>query len=338
MIIVTGGTGLVGGHLLMELLNQDQPVRALIREGGNPEKVLHIWKYYHSNPFELLSRIEWIETDLSDKMAVASALDKKSQVYHCAGQVSFQKKQRKNIYENNLLLTRNILNVCIEKNIDKYIHVSSIATIGDGEDIEFELNETSPFSIRKKKSYSDSKIQAELEVWRAMAEGLNALIVNPSIILGPANWNSGSSRIFDAVYKGLKFYTNGVSGYVDARDVARGMVKLMNSNISGERFILNAANLSFKDLFQKIARTLGVSPPTHCIGPTLTSLAWLVEAIRSGVSGKEAKITKQSAQSAHKVSNYSSAKIIKQLEFEFMDIDLSIKQIAKFYLSHLHEK
>lgn len=338
MIVVTGGTGLVGGHLLMELLKQDQPVRALIREGGNPEKVLQIWRYYHSNPLELLSRIEWIETDLSDRMAVAATLEENSQVYHCAGQVSFQKKERKNIYENNLSVTRNILNVCIEKNIDKYIHVSSIAAIGDGEDTEFELDETAPFSIRKKRSYSDSKIQAELEVWRAMAEGLNALIVNPSIVLGPANWNIGSSKIFDAIYGGLKFYTNGICGYVDARDVARGMVKLMHSNISGERFIMNAANLSFKDLFQKIARALGVSPPAHYIRPALTSLAWRVEAMRSIVSGNEAKITKQSAQSAHKVSNYSSAKIKKQLDFKFMDIDLTIRQVAKFYLSHLHEK
>ena len=180
--------------------------------------------------------------------------------------------------------------------------------------------------------YSKTKTMAEMEAWRGYTEGLDTVIVNPSVILGPGKWDSGSPRFFRTSFKGLKFYTKGTTGFVDVRDVVQIMIKLMNSTISGERFILNAANMSFKDIFGKIASELGVKAPYINAGPFLTTLGWRFELVKYILTGIPPVITKQSARTSHKIQKYSAKKIEERLNCTFRPIDNTIKEVAEIFL------
>jgi dihydroflavonol-4-reductase len=331
MIVVTGGTGLLGGHLLLELAKTDSPVRVLIRKNSAPEKVLSVWKHYSPEAKPLISRFEWLPVDMTNMAEISEAIESAIQVYHCAGFVSFRNSFRRDLINVNVHITSSLVNACLNLPSVKLLHVSSIAAIKNTTD-GTPSTELSGWSTPGLSLYSRTKTSGELEVWRGIAEGLNAVIINPSVILGVGNWQQSSVRIFDVLYRGLKYYSNGVTGYVDARDVARAMVLLMNSNISGERYILNAANLSFREVFEKIATALNVLPPSHCASQHLLSLAWRAEWFRSLITGSEPRITRVSARSADEKHSYSSGKFCAQFDFSFNDIDDTIREVASFYL------
>jgi dihydroflavonol-4-reductase len=334
MILITGGTGLLGTHLLPELINSGEKVRVLIREPHKSKKVLSVWKYYYKNAESLFDKIDWFKGDVTNKADVYDALEKVEKVYHCAACVSFDKAKKLEMFEVNVLGTRNVVDICIERNIKKLLHVSSIAAIGSEADQEF-LTEENNWPTSKKSVYSLTKTLAEQEVWRGMVEGLNAVIVNPSIIIGAGYPGQNSFQFFERVNKGLKYYTNGVTGFVDVRDVVKAMVLLMDSEINNERFILNGANLSYMDLFVKISSTLGVAPPHKYATKLLTSIAWKAEFILSILAGRNPKITSQTANSAHKIQKYSSLKLTDQTGFSFREIDDTIKDIGQFYLQNV---
>ncbi len=331
MIVVTGGTGLLGGHLLLELAKEKTPVRVIIRKGTDPKKVFSVWKHYSIDTQALLNRFEWFEADLINKAEVGEALEGATQVYHCAGLISFGYGKRRSMWETNVDITSNLVNTLLELPGVKLVHVSSVAALGPAMPDE-QISELNAWPVSCKSMYEKTKTRGELEVWRGITEGLHAVIVNPSIILGPALWNTSSARIFNVIYKGLKFYTLGVKGYVDARDVASAMIQLMQSDISGERFILNAANISFFDLFNKTANALHVKPPSFYASPFLTSIAWQAEWVRMLISGNEPAITRISMRSAHTTQQYTAEKISSQLNFTFRNIDETIQHTAECYL------
>lgn len=331
MIVVTGGTGLVGAHLLLKLLKENNSVRAIVREESSPNKILAVWKHYVSDPDELIAKIDWYRCDITDKSSLFDALQDANQVYHCAAQVNLDGTDKRKMFEVNVLGTQNIVNTCLAQNVSKLLHVSSIAAIGKSFNGK-PLMETDGWPAKSKSIYSHTKTLAELEVWRGIAEGLNAVIVNPSVIVGPGNWKSSSSRFFDVIYKGLKYYTKGITGFVDVNDVTEVMVQLMNGEISGERFILNSENMSIQDFFNKIAITLGVNPPSRYASPIITSAAWKIEFLKSIITGNSPKITRESARSSHSSRFYSGDKINDQLKFEYTPMDESISKTAKFYL------
>ncbi len=334
MIIVTGGTGLVGSHLLLELLKQDKPVRALIREKSTPSKVMTTWKHFLPNPEKMLGNIEWYPGDITDIVTLRDALKDVDHVYHCAAKVSLDGTKRRDMFEANVIGTRNIVNACIQNNVKKLVHVSSIAAVGKSVN-ENSVSEADGWPVKSKSIYTRTKTLSELEVWRGISEGLSAVIVNPSVIIGPGNWEESSSRFFDMVYKGLKYYTLGETGFVDVNDVVAIMIELMNSDISGERFILSSDNLSIKTFFEKIANALGVEVPSRHATPFLTSLAWKAEFIKYLLTSKQPKMTRHSARTSHTSKHYSSDKIQKQLSFKFTSIDETIARTAKFYLEDI---
>jgi nucleoside-diphosphate-sugar epimerase len=333
MIAVTGGTGLLGGHLLLELTKHNTPVKALIRKEGNSEKVLSIWKYYVDQPESLMKKIHWLPIDFSNKSEFLETLENVDELYHCAGMVSFNPRDNMELYKTNVEATANIVNACLELGNARLLHVSSIAAIGKSDqDI---LTEDSGWTVNTKSVYSKTKTLGELEVWRGIAEGLDAIIINPSIILGPGHWKDSSSRIFDVVYNGMKYYTLGETGFIDIQDVVAIMIKLMKSEISGERFILNSENLSYRAIFSKIAEVFNINPPYRYANPFMTSLAWRAELLKYLLTGNEPRVTKQTAQTSHKIQQYSSEKIRKKLGIKFNSIDNTINRIAKFYLASI---
>ncbi len=332
MILVTGGTGLVGAHLLYHLILGGEKVRALKRTSSNTKITRFVFDFYGSEAWHLFDKIEWIEGDLLDYESLELALANIKTVYHTAALVSFNPSLKDRMMEVNEEGTANLVNACLEKGVDKFCYVSSIATLGNSKNGET-IDEFSYWQGGKDHSaYSLSKFRAEMQVWRATKEGLNAIVVNPSVILGPGNWDQGSLKIINTVYKGLYFYTSGTTGFVDVRDVVKGMIKLVDSNIVNERFVLNGANLSFRLLFTQIAQMLQVKPPKIRAGKQLVGMAWRYEWLKNILFGIEPLITKDSARASLKTTHFSGEMISKTVDFKYTPIEDTIKDTTQYFL------
>jgi len=338
MIFVTGGTGLVGSHLMYDLLLKGYNVVALKRRNSDTGHVKKIFSYYSSKAEELYMKIKWAEGDLLDIYSLEDALAGIDFVYHCAGYVSFDPRERKKVIRINEEGTANLVNAALFKGIKKFCHVSSIAALGRSAPEEH-INEDSKWKTSRKNSvYAISKFNSEREVWRGTEEGLKSVIVNPSVILGPSKWDTGSSRLITTVYKGQRFYTTGINGFVDVRDVSRAMVMLMESDIVSERYVLNSGNISYKQLLFNIAEELGVKRPSIKAGPVLSGLAWRLDKIRSILTGTAPFITKETASSAIGKYYYSSKKIEKELGFTFISVQESIRNAVRCFLKDIHSE
>jgi dihydroflavonol-4-reductase len=335
VILVTGGTGLVGAHLLHDLAKAGKKIRALKRAGKGLSVVEKIFSYYSADPASLMTNIEWVEGDVTDIFSVMDAMEGIEQVYHCAALISFRPEEHVLMEKANIEGTENVVNASLEKGIRKLCHVSSIAAIGQPEHSAEITESTSWKSSPGNSRYSISKYGAEREVWRASEEGLNVVIVNPGIIIGPGNWGTGSTAIFPAAYKGIKFYTEGVCGFVDVRDVSKAMIRLMESDISNERFILVSENLDYKQFFTLVHSSLGTKPPAIKASRLFTGIGWRAEKLRSAFTGSIPLLTKETAQAAHQYNSYSNKKIKERLGFEFIPVDRSIKETAELFLRDL---
>ena len=334
MIFVTGGTGLTGAHLLYQLTQNGTRVVALKRPSSNITLVEKIFRYYTRKPAPLMSRIHWVNGSLEDYAALVKHMEGAGWVYHCAGLVSFDQADKNALFSTNVLGTTHIVNAALENKARKLCFTSSVATLANPlrqEPADEEaLAAADDFEFRP--YYAKTKFLAELEVWRGIEEGLNALIVNPSVILGPGIWHQGSGRFFTSVYRGLSYYTGGGTGFVDVRDVAALMIQLMESDNNNQRFVLNGANLSYKELFEKIANQLQVKPPRKQASPAMTAIAWRMEALRRLITGKPPALTRSTARSAHQTSSYSAQKIHTYVNNPFTPIDETIAHAARCFL------
>ncbi len=332
MIFVTGGTGLVGSHLLYDLLKRGKKVRALKRSSSNMKWVKKVFAYYDENPTKLFNQIEWVEGDILNYHSLQDLLPGISEVYHCAAMVSFHPNDHDSMLNNNVKGTENLINAAIHNQVKKFCHVSSIAALGKTQDGS-EINEDTYWTPSKRKSsYSLSKFFSEMEVWRGIEEGLEAVIVNPSIILGPGNWDIGSPKLFQAIGKGLKYYTKGETGFVDVRDVSQAMVRLMDAEnfdkTRNQRFILNAGNLSYQDFFNQIADVLQKPRPTTFASDLILQTTWRAARLASFFSGKRPFITRDAVSGSNKISRYNGRKILSTIDFQYHDLDQTITDIA----------
>ncbi len=332
MILVTGATGLVGSHMLYELTSSGYTVRAIRRKISKIEKVSNTFNCLTNDSQPLLNNIEWVKADINDISSLDKVTEGIDTIYHCAALVSFNKEDKELIYHTNIKGTENIVNICLKKNI-RLCFVSSIATMGKVANKNDFITEKSPRDNNSLHSeYSISKYLSEQIVISAINKGLNAIIVNPSIILGSGHWNSGSSLIISTIAKGIKFYTKGYTGFVDVKDVCRAMKMLAESNIKGERFILNQGNYCYKKLFALIAKKLGVKKPAFYAPPFLTGLVWRILFIVQIFTNKKPAITKETSRSSHNISFYSGEKIKKFLpEFEYTNFEETIDRICTCY-------
>lgn len=332
MILVTGGTGLVGSHLLYYITQKHEHVRATYRSEKKIDTVKHVFSYYTENVDNQFSKIEWIQATLNDIPKLTNAFKDITHVYHCAAMVSFDPNDYYSLRKINIEGTANIVNLCISNDIKKLCYVSSVAAIGDSL-VEKELTEDTPWNPEADHNlYAITKYGAELEVWRGAQEGLNAVIVNPGIIIGPGYWNSSSGRLIKKVYDGLKYYTNGISGYVDIDDVVKPMITLMESSITNERYILVSENLSFKSFAQNLAKALQVKPPTKEASKLLLGIAWRLDWLFYFFTRKQRKITKQNANSLTTDSYYSNTKIKRDLHYTFKPMTSSVSEVSQLFL------
>jgi len=325
MILVTGGTGLLGSHLLFELSNQDRLIRATYRYENTKDEVFKIFQYYdNTSALNRWKKIEWIKADVRDVISLHNCFDGVEFVYHCAGLVSFDSKDFNRCLKTNKEGTANIVNMCLKKGVKKLCHVSSTAAVG-----ETKFQKTTEENKWENKSttsaYSVSKYLAEMEVWRGVEEGLNAVIINPCLIFGPGKWEETSLTIFKNIEKGMRFYTIGSNAVVDARDVSSCMHKLMNSKESAQRFLCIGENVSFKELQKKIAVCLNKKPPSVFVPKWISISTSYVLMFFSRLLRFSVALTPDTIHSAYKTNSYDNSKIIKAIGVHFYSLDQTIE-------------
>lgn len=332
MILVTGGSGLVGTHLLYALASGGKEVRALKRQGSNTDLVKRIFTWYSPNMGEqYFQKIQWVIGDLNDPFSLESALKDVSRVYHCGAIVSFLPQDREMMMKVNVEGTCNLVNACMNAGIDKLCHCSSVASIGKP-DKGLWIDESLVWKTSAQNSwYAISKYGAEREVWRASEEGLPVVIVNPTVVIGPGDPGRSSAQLYQSVKNGMKFYTTGITGFVDARDVARAMMELMDSDITGQRFILNSENLLYKDLFTYFAEYSGVAPPRYKAGKVLSEIAWRLEMVRSMVTGQKPLLSRETARNANNKRYFLNTKIKEAIGFKFTPVREAAKNTSDFF-------
>lgn len=316
MILITGGTGFIGSSLIKQLLAYGKSVRAIKRHNSIIPKNLR------NN-----SKIEWVEADLSDYFSLQNAFKGIKEVYHCAALVSYDPADKKQLFKTNVEGTTHIVNLCQDYQV-RLLYVSSVAALGDNERNKVITERTHWVWNKTKSRYSISKYEAEREVWRGIAEGLNAVIINPSIVIGPSKGESESGRIFELLEKGLNFYPTGSAGFIDVDDVVKIMITLMKKvDIIGESFILNAINISYRELFAEYSILIGKKPPKHSANQGLMELAWRFVAVFKLFGIKRFGLTKEIALASIKKNVYSNQRIVETLDYSFKALDKSLKEI-----------
>lgn len=329
MILVTGATGLVGSHLILHLLQSGRAVSAMYRSNHSVQKAKSIFELY--GKAELFGRINWIEADVTDVPSLEFAFRNIEQVYHCAACLSFDPADEDLLRKTNIEGTANVVNSCLQYGIKKLCHVSSIAALGDLKESGQIITEETDWNPEKPHSdYAISKYGAEMEIWRGQQEGLEVVIVNPGVILGPGFWDSGSGEIFSRVAGGLLFHTKGTTGFTTVQDVVAIMQKLMESDIHGERFIVVSKNISFETMLKAIAKLLQVRPPFISATPWMTSLAWRIDWFL-GCFGKKRWLSRSMAHSLHTVDAYSNERVAFALHHTFADLEPYVAFVAKNY-------
>lgn len=317
MILVTGATGFLGAELVHQLTTQHIKICALKRSTAKIPDLLK------DNQL-----INWIVADINDPEDLSDAFENITQVFHCAAFISFDPKDKSKLIKVNIEGTSNIVNLCLEKQV-RLLHVSSIAALGDAKR-GAEITEKDFWEYNANvHAYAISKYEGEMEVWRGIAEGLDAIIVNPAVIIGKNAGFNGSGAIFKLVKDGLKFYTDGATGIVDVEDVAKAMILLMNSDISAERFTLSSDNLNFKEFFTQIANGFGIKPPSKEAKPWMLEIAWRAAKLVSIFTRKAPALTKDAANSSFNLSYYSNEKIRDTLNFKFKPLTESIQEVCQ---------
>ncbi|MEO6733386.1 MAG: NAD-dependent epimerase/dehydratase family protein [Ferruginibacter sp.] len=311
MVLVTGGAGLLGSALIKQLLSKGCQVRAIYNKTLLPD--------FHSD------LLQQFQCNILDVTGLEEAMQDVEQVYHCAAIVTFDPARKRELFKINVEGTANVVNAAVATGIKKLVHVSSVAALGRIREDQ-PINESMNWTEESNNSnYGQSKYLAELEVWRGIGEGLDAVLVNPVIILGDGDWNAGSSQIFKSVYNEFPWYTEGVTGFVDAKDVAKAMIELMESNISSERFIISAANISYRALFNLIAKAFNKKTPHKKVTPFIASVVWRLEAIKSRFTGKKPLVTKETAVTAMANVHFENSKLLSFLpDFRYRPIEETV--------------
>ena len=315
MILVTGATGLVGSHLIQQLINNNQSVRAL---------------YRNTIPtYNGAEKVDWVKGDILDINSLEDSLQNVQQVYHCAAIISFNPSKRNELFKVNIEGTANVVNACIDKGIKKLLFVSSVAALGRIR-VDKSIDETMNWTPETSNSeYGKTKYLAELEVWRGMGEGLEVAVVNPVIILGAGDWNSGSSGIFKSAYDEFPWYTSGMSGFVDVVDLVNAMIAIMQSTITGERFIISGHNAYYKEVFALIAKYFNKKVAHKKVTSFIAAIVWRLESIKAIFTGKDPLLTKETAKTAQAVVRFNNNKLLNRFpDFKYTPLEKSIERVC----------
>jgi nucleoside-diphosphate-sugar epimerase len=324
MILVTGGAGLLGKELIAQLLAEGKKVRAIYNKTPLPN--------FNSN------NLEQLQCNILDVVGLEEAMAGIEEIYHCAAIVTFNPKRKMEMFKINIEGTANVVNIALEAGVKKMVHVSSVAALGRIREDEL-INETMNWTEETSNSnYGQSKYLAELEVWRGIGEGLNAVMVNPVVILGAGDWNGGSSKLFQTAYNEFPWYAEGTTGFVDVRDVVKAMTQLMESDITAQRFIVSAENRSYRDVFTLMAKAFNKKPPHKIVTPLIAKIVWRLEAFKSLFTKQDPLLTKETAKTALAKVNFDNSKLKKYLpQFNYRKIEETIVETCAAFQHKLNK-
>lgn len=328
MILVTGGTGLVGSHLLYFLLQENEKVRAIHRAKSDLNSVKKIFSLYTSEADSLYNKIEWVEASVNDIPALTEAFKNITRVYHCAAIISFDSSEYKLLKKVNIEGTANIVNLSLANDVKKLCYVSSVSTLGSNI-IDSFISEETPWNSDEKNSvYAITKYGAEMEVWRGTQEGLDAVIVNPGVILGTSPNNDGSGVLVGLGAKGIPFYPSGSMGIVDIKDVVRAMIFLMNSAVKNEQYIVVGKNITFKELLSKLAVLFEKKPPTKKLSKGIMLFISGIDWLLNKLFNTKRKVVKANVLSMFTNTAYNTDKLRDQFDFKYTPTDETLKRIV----------
>lgn len=339
MIAVSGASGFLGSYVVCMLLEQGSEVRAFRRHSSAMEEFETIFNYYFGQASDLQreqfrSKLKWVLADINDLPSLDEALTGVDEVYHCAAIVSFISGERDKMMECNVEGTANMVNISLLKGVKKFCHVSSIAALGRTKSGDAISEDTKWNNSKHNSNYAISKYKAEMEVWRAAEEGLNVVIVNPGVILGVGDWNKGSCKLFKLVWKGMPFYTEGVNGYVDVKDVARAMVSLTNQSQFGQRFILVGQNVNMHWYLDTVATLFGKKKPRIRVNKISSELAWITDGIKAMITGKNPTLTKETARASLNQFYYNASKIERAINFKYTPMEKTLEEACSHFLKN----
>jgi nucleoside-diphosphate-sugar epimerase len=337
MIFVTGANGMLGSYLLLDLARRNGRIRALKRKSTSIDNVVKIFNLYSRSPDRRLSEIEWVEGDILDADCMARAMADVDQVYHLAAVNSSNPDDRQKLRADNVNGTQNVVDAALEAGVAKLCHVSTVSALAlvanrHGAPDRF-ITEQTPVDPRVFYSdYAIGKFHCERVVENACERGLDAIIVNPSWCIGVGEWTTGTPVLFHSVWRGLKFYTHGVRGFIDARDAVRSMIMLMESNVRNDRFIVSSENRSFKEIFDQIADCLGKRRPPFPAPTLLLEIAWRIERARQLLTGSKPRLTRGKVKKFTERSYYSNAKLRRTIAIDFIPVEETIRHVAGCFL------
>ena len=323
-VFVTGATGFIGSHIARTYLANGHPVSVLHREGSG-----------YGMLADVADRVTWHMGDILDIPSLEAAIAPNTDVIHAAAIVSFVPKDRNQMEKVNVEGTANVVNVCLKAGVRKLGYVSSVASLGKPVAKEEEVGEPALITEDQKweespmnSNYAKTKYRAELEVWRGVAEGLNVVMVNPTVALGAGDWTRSSLQLIKYVYDERPFYTDGLVNYVDVLDVAESLYRLMESEVTAERYILNGGTISYRTLLEKIAIAIGKRPPTVRVPPLLTRALWPIEAVRSWLTGRASLVTRETARSASAQYRFDGRKIEQVTGSQYRPLSETLRRVA----------
>ncbi|MGE5519578.1 MAG: NAD-dependent epimerase/dehydratase family protein [Candidatus Dadabacteria bacterium] len=329
VVLVTGGSGFIGAYTISNLVQKGYRVRAMRRGSKEPFFI----------PPEIMNKVEWAQGNVLDVIALADAMQDVTAIVHAAAVVSFEGSTRNEMYQVNIEGTANVVNMALENNVRRFLHVSSVSALGRTVNGE-KVNEEKKWQASKTNThYAVTKYHSEIHVWRGIEEGLSAAIINPSTVLGYGDWNESSCAIFKNVYNEFPWYTKGVNGFVGVEDVAEVIVQLLFTDINERRFVVNGDNWSFEQLFATIAKYFGKNPPTRHATLPLGELAWRWEKLKSLVTSKRPLLTRETAKIAQSETYFDSGSLLEALpSFRFTPLEEVIKKSCEKYLNAVKEK
>jgi nucleoside-diphosphate-sugar epimerase len=317
MILVTGATGFIGSHLMCHLAQKDIFPVAMFRHESNKKRV---WKQFESQFADAQKRfdkITWRKADFRDLPSLEAAFEGISHVYHCAGYISLAQRDVKKLLEINEKGSAYLVDLCLSHSVKKLVYVSSIAALGNDPSISV-IDENTPWDNNTDKNpYAYSKYGGEMEVWRAMQEGLNAVIVNPGIVLGK---DSPIETLLLRHKKGLRWCTTGNNAFVNIQDVITLMDKLMDSKIEGERFILVAENWSGKVMVETLLKSGDFRPRVFFIPKGFLYFLWGLEHLMQLLGIRRRFLTRAIISGQYEQKTIDGSKIKSFVDFEYSPI------------------
>lgn len=324
MVLITGSTGLIGSHLLYRLLEKGESVRAIYRNRESLERVSKVFAYYSPHAVSLMDRVDWVEADITDIGSMEPCFKGVKKVYHAAGMISFDPKDKKQLHKVNVEGTANLTHLCLKLRVDKLCHLSSISAIGPSKKGEM-ADEENQWNDSNVTGYGLSKYEGELEVWRASQEGLSVVILNPGVVLGPGFWDQGSGSIFSRAAKERNYHIPGGTGFVGVNDLVDAAIAAMESPQKSERFIVVGENLTYRELLQKVAQGLEVSPPSKELPFPVLECLWRLDWLLAALTGSRRRLTKALVRGMRQREMYDSQKIKRELGLDLQGLEPEIQ-------------